>query len=117
MNIFEDNASNFSGGQKQRLAIARAILKKLDILIMDEVTSNLYSITERAINKTINEFCNGISTIIIAHRLSTIMRCDKIYVMDKGEIIEVGNHGDLIKQGGRYCDLWRGQVPEFAFPL
>ncbi|WP_035790365.1 peptidase domain-containing ABC transporter [Clostridium beijerinckii] len=114
--FLEENASNFSGGQKQRLAIARAILKKPDVLIMDEATSNLDSITERAIDKTINEFSNGISIIIIAHRLSTIMRCDKIYVMDKGEIIEVGNHDELIKQGGRYYNLWREQVPELAFP-
>ncbi len=110
--LLEENASNLSGGQKQRLAIARAILKKPDILIMDEATSNLDSITEKAIENTINEFSEGISTIIIAHRLSTIMRCDKIYVMDKGVIIEEGNHHALIKQKGTYFNLWKEQLPE-----
>ncbi|MCX8168585.1 MAG: ATP-binding cassette domain-containing protein, partial [Ignisphaera sp.] len=80
--LLEENGSNLSGGQKQRLAIARAILKKPDILIMDEATSNLDSVTERAIEKTINKFSKNITTIIIAHRLSTIRRCDRIVVMD-----------------------------------
>ena len=109
--FLEENASNLSGGQKQRLAIARAILKKPEILIMDEATSNLDSITEKAIEKTINEFSENITTIIIAHRLSTIMRCDKIYVMDKGVIIESGSHNELIRQGGTYFNLWKEQLP------
>ena len=108
----EENGANLSGGQRQRLAITRAILKKPDILILDEATSNLDSITEAAIENTINTFSKGMTTIIIAHRLSTIKRCDRIYVMDKGEIIEQGNHEELIHSGGRYQKLWQEQLPD-----
>ncbi|SHK10122.1 ATP-binding cassette, subfamily B [Clostridium cavendishii DSM 21758] len=110
--MIEENGSNFSGGQKQRLSIARAILRKPEILIMDEATSSLDSITEKAIEKTMNEFSEGITTIVIAHRLSTIMRCDTIYVMDKGEIKEKGSHSDLLRSGGMYYALWKDQLPE-----
>lgn len=110
--MLEENGANLSGGQKQRLAIARALLKKPDILIMDEATSNLDSITEKAIEKTINDLSRNITTIIIAHRLSTIMRCDKIFVMEKGKFIEQGTHKELIEKKGRYYDLWKDQLPE-----
>jgi len=109
--ILEENASNLSGGQRQRLAIARAILKKPDILIMDEATSNLDSTTEKAISETIHEFGRDIITIIIAHRLSTIMGCDKIYVMDHGQIIESGTHQELMELRGKYYELWKDQLP------
>lgn len=108
--LLEENATNISGGQKQRLAIARAILKKPDILIMDESTSNLDSITEKAVSETINSFAD-LTTIIIAHRLSTIMRCDRIYVMERGKIIEQGNHEQLLAAKGKYYELWKDQLP------
>lgn len=111
--MIEENGSNISGGQKQRIAIARALIRNPEILILDEATSSLDSITEKAIEKTLYEFSKDTTTIIIAHRLSTIMKCDKIYVMDKGEIIECGSHCELISKKGRYFDLWREQMPDY----
>ncbi|KXG73655.1 peptidase domain-containing ABC transporter [Thermotalea metallivorans] len=111
--MLEENGANLSGGQKQRLAIARALLKKPDILIMDEATSNLDSIAEKAIRKTLEALGDGITTIIIAHRLSTIIRCDKIYVMDKGEIIESGTHKSLMEKKEKYYHLWKEQLPDY----
>ena len=105
----EENGKNLSGGQKQRLAIARALLKNPKILIMDEATSNLDYITEKTIENTINKFSKNMTTIIIAHRLSTIKDCDKIFVFKDGQIVETGNHRDLLKQRGYYYQLWNGQ--------
>ncbi len=103
--MLDENGANLSGGQRQRLAIARAMLKKPDILILDEATSNLDAITERALDKTINEFSKDMTVIFIAHRLSTIKNCDRIYVMEKGKIIESGNHRELTELGGKYAEL------------
>ncbi|NFI93587.1 peptidase domain-containing ABC transporter [Clostridium botulinum] len=108
----EERGSNLSGGQRQRLSIARALLKNPDILIMDEATSNLDSITEKAIQKTMEECSGNITSIIIAHRLSTIMKCDKIYVLDNGKIVEEGSHKELIEKIGYYYRLWSGQSVE-----
>lgn len=108
----EENGTNLSGGQRQRIAIARAMLKKPDILILDEATSNLDAVTERALDRTIHEFAKDMTTIFIAHRLSTIKNCDMIYVMDKGKIIEQGNHRELISLGGKYAYLVKQQSLE-----
>lgn len=105
----EENGKNLSGGQKQRLAIARALIKNPKILIMDEATSNLDYITEKTIENTINKFSANMTTIIIAHRLSTIKDCDKIFVFKDGQIVETGNHSDLLKQRGYYYQLWNEQ--------
>jgi ATP-binding cassette subfamily B protein len=108
--ILEENGANLSGGQKQRLAIARALLKKPDIMIMDEATSNLDLVTEKAIDQTINGLPDTMTTIIIAHRLSTIMNVDKIYVLREGRIIEYGDHQKLISNDGYYAHLWQEQA-------
>lgn len=108
----EENGSNLSGGQRQRLAIARAMLKKPDILILDEATSNLDAVTERALDRTIHELAKDMTTIFIAHRLSTIKNCDRIYVMDKGKIVEEGTHRELIALGGKYAYLVKQQSLE-----
>lgn len=102
----EEKGTNLSCGQRQRLSIARALLKNPEILIMDEATSNLDSITEKAIQKTLEECSENLTTIIIAHRLSTIMKCNMIYVMDNGKIVEKGTHGELLDKRGYYYDLW-----------
>lgn len=110
--MLEEDGTNLSGGQRQRLAITRALLKKPDILIMDEATSNLDSITEKAIESTIEQITENVTTIIIAHRLSTIKSCDRIYVMEAGTIAECGTHEELLEEKGRYWDLWKGQLIE-----
>lgn len=101
-----------SGGEKQRIAIARAILKKPTILIFDEATSALDSKTEKNIQKELKQLAKNRTTLVIAHRLSTIIDADQILVMDKGHIIERGNHQQLLAQNGTYAHMWELQLLE-----
>lgn len=104
-----------SGGEKQRLSIARALLRQPDVIIFDEATSSLDSITEKEITETIKNIAKvrpGLITILIAHRLSTIMHSDRIYVLEKGAITEQGTHDALVDEKGLYYALWRQQNGE-----
>ena len=103
-----------SGGEKQRISIARALLRQPTLLIFDEATSALDSLTEEEITKTIRDIASGGEriTILIAHRLSTIMHADRIYVLEKGKIIESGSHADLLAKNGLYHAMWRQQIGE-----
>ncbi|NNE84163.1 MAG: ABC transporter ATP-binding protein/permease [Alphaproteobacteria bacterium] len=98
-----------SGGEKQRVAIARTILKQPQILLFDEATSALDTHTEREIQKSLDEVSANRTTLVIAHRLSTVVNADEIIVLDEGRIIERGRHGDLLAQGGAYATLWARQ--------
>lgn len=114
--MLDDTGGGLSGGEKQRLIIARALLRKPEFIIMDEATSNMDFITEKATFDLIMKQTK-VPMLIIAHRLSTIRSCDRIYVMDQGKVIESGTHEELLTKKGYYYDLWYsqvgGDVPEF----
>jgi len=112
--ILGESGMKLSGGEKQRISIARALLRKPKLLIFDEATSALDSITEEEISGTIREISGRREqmTILIAHRLSTIMHADRIYVLEKGKVSEMGSHEDLIQIKGLYYSMWRQQIGE-----
>lgn len=109
-NFLDENGGGLSGGEKQRIAIARALLRRPDFLIFDEATSNMDFITERNTYDVIFNMLMDLPVLIIAHRLSTIRRCDRIYVMDEGKITEYGTHDELIAKGGLYSEMWKTQI-------
>ena len=104
-----DNGMRLSGGQRQRLAIARAILKDAPILILDEATSALDSESERHVQEALDALMVGRTTVVVAHRLSTIEKADRIVVLEKGRIVEIGSHAELLALGGAYAHLYRIQ--------
>ncbi|MCF6279093.1 MAG: peptidase domain-containing ABC transporter [Flavobacteriaceae bacterium] len=109
-----ENGATLSGGQKQRIAIARALYKQPEILVLDEATSSLDSTSENYIQKTIQNLRAKSKTIvIIAHRLSTVINADTIVVLDKGKVLEQGNHKVLFNKKGHYYNLWKQQMPVF----
>jgi ATP-binding cassette subfamily B protein len=98
-----------SGGEKQRVAIARTLLKAPPILVLDEATSALDSHTEKEIQDALDRATQDRTTLVIAHRLSTIVHANNIVVLDKGEVVEQGSHAELIAKGGLYASLWSRQ--------
>ncbi len=107
-----DRGVLLSGGQRQRLAIARALLRNPDILILDEATSALDTVSERLVQQAIDELSRDRTVLVIAHRLSTIQNADQIAVFHQGQIVEVGKHDELLRQGGQYAKLYAMQFSE-----
>jgi ATP-binding cassette subfamily B protein len=114
--VIGEGGVKVSGGEKQRLSIARALLRRPQLLVFDEATSSLDSLTEEEISHTIRSIAAGRDaiTILIAHRLSTVMHADAIYVLERGRIVESGRHDELVERKGLYYAMWRQQVGESA---
>src|SRR5688572_18211415 len=112
--VIGEGGVKVSGGEKQRLSIARALLRHPHLLVFDEATSSLDSLTEEEIGQTIRDVgtSRDVMTILIAHRLSTIMHADRIYVLERGSIIEAGTHAQLLEEKGLYYAMWRQQIGE-----
>lgn len=108
--LLGEGGTNLSGGQKQRLAIARALLKKSKIILFDEATSALDNVTQNELQKSINNISDDYTIIIVAHRLSTIKDCNRIYVMEKGEIVGAGTHNELLKNNKQYKKLYNEET-------
>jgi ATP-binding cassette subfamily B protein len=117
--VIGEGGIKVSGGEKQRLSIARALLRRPNLLIFDEATSSLDSITEEEVSTTIRAISlqGEQITILIAHRLSTIMHADQIFVLEKGSVVETGSHESLLAEKGLYFAMWRQQIGERKSPV
>jgi len=116
--VIGEGGVKVSGGEKQRLSIARALLRRPHLIVFDEATSSLDSLTEEEISRTMRDVADdrAIMTILIAHRLSTVMHADSIYVLERGRIVESGKHDELLDRKGLYYAMWRQQVGERRQP-
>lgn len=114
--VVGERGYRLSGGEKQRIALARALIRKADILILDEATSHLDSKSEKFIQDSLETFKGTKTLIVVAHRLSTIMNADQIFVIDKGRLVESGTHERLIEKEGAYANFWKIQFDEKAYP-
>jgi subfamily B ATP-binding cassette protein HlyB/CyaB len=108
--MIEEHGSNLSGGQRQRIAIARALVTNPRILIFDEATSALDYESERIIQDNMRQICRQRTVFIIAHRLTAVKQANRIVVMDRGEIVEVGSHRELLERQGAYAALYQHQA-------
>jgi ATP-binding cassette, subfamily B, bacterial len=109
-----DRGHRLSGGEKQRIAIARLLLKAPDVVVLDEATAHLDSESEVAVQRALDAALEGRTSIVIAHRLSTIRQADLIVVLDHGRVVETGRHAELLAAGGLYADLHATQFDEQA---
>jgi ATP-binding cassette, subfamily B, bacterial MsbA len=107
-----EHGLQLAGGERQRIAIARGLLKDAPIILLDEATASLDSESERQVQGAIEHLCQGRTTIVIAHRLHTVVDADRIFVIEDGAVVESGRHDELLRRGGRYTSFYRLQLRE-----